>query len=97
MGVLSAAYPTDLEAKLFYALALLAADPPEDTALANPKKVVAILNPLLFDHPDHPGIAHYILHALAAGSVLSRSVRRGEERLGPVTGSVAERCTAASG
>jgi tetratricopeptide (TPR) repeat protein len=63
MGSLSGAYPTDLEAKLFYALGLLAADPPDDTALTNPRKAVAILNPLLLEHPDHPGIAHYILHA----------------------------------
>ena len=63
MGALSGAYPTDLEAKLFYALGLLAADPPDDTALTNPRKAVAILEPLLREHPDHPGIAHYILHA----------------------------------
>jgi tetratricopeptide (TPR) repeat protein len=63
MGALSAAYPTDLEAKLFYALALLAADPPDDTALKNPKMAVAILNPLLRAYPGHPGIAHYIIHA----------------------------------
>ena len=63
MGALSAAHPADLEAKLFYALALLEADPPEDTALLNPRKAVAILNPLLRDHPNHPGIAHYIIHA----------------------------------
>src|SRR5437879_6018745 len=63
MGALATAYPADLEAKLFYALALLEADPPGDTALVNPRKAVAILNPLLPDHPDHPGIAHYIIHA----------------------------------
>ena len=63
MGALSGVYPTDLEAKLFYALGLLAADPPDDTALTNPRKAVAILNPLLLEHPDHPGISHYILHA----------------------------------
>lgn len=63
MGALSAAYPTDVEAKLFYALALLAANPPDDTALTNPKKAVAILDPLLRAHPGHPGIAHYIIHA----------------------------------
>ena len=63
MGALSGAYPTDLEAKLFYALGLLAADPPDDTALTYPRKAVAILQPLLLEYPDHPGIAHYILHA----------------------------------
>jgi hypothetical protein len=56
-------YPQDLEAKTFYALALLGADPPGDTTLNSSKKAVALLNPLLTRHPDHPGIAHYIIHA----------------------------------
>jgi tetratricopeptide (TPR) repeat protein len=56
-------YPDDLEAKVFYALALLASDSPDDVDLANPRKAVAILYPLFREHPDHPGIAHYIIHA----------------------------------
>ncbi len=56
-------YPNDLEAQVFYALALINSDPRDDVALINPKKAVAILYPLLRRHPDHPGIAHYILHA----------------------------------
>jgi tetratricopeptide (TPR) repeat protein len=56
-------YPNDLEAQVFYALALINSDPRDDVALINPKKAVAILIPLLRRHPDHPGIAHYILHA----------------------------------
>jgi tetratricopeptide (TPR) repeat protein len=63
MAVLAAAYPQDLEAQVFYALALLAADPRDDVALVNPHKAYAILEPLLAQHPDHPGIAHYIIHA----------------------------------
>jgi hypothetical protein len=63
MGTLAEAYPTDLEAKVFYALALLASDPPDDVDLVNPKKAVAILYPLFREHPDHPGVAHYIIHA----------------------------------
>ncbi len=32
-------------------------------ALINPKKAVTILYPIFRQHPDHPGIAHYIIHA----------------------------------
>jgi tetratricopeptide (TPR) repeat protein len=63
MEELSNRYPRDMEAQVFYALALINSDPPDDVALINPKKAVAILYPLFRDHPDHPGIAHYIIHA----------------------------------
>jgi hypothetical protein len=63
MARIAADYPDDLEAKVFYALSLLASDPPDDTALVNPRKAFAILEPLFREHPDHPGIAHYIIHA----------------------------------
>jgi tetratricopeptide (TPR) repeat protein len=63
MEEVASRYPNDLEAQVFYALALINADPGDDVALINPKKAVAILSPLLRQHPDHPGIAHYILHA----------------------------------
>jgi tetratricopeptide (TPR) repeat protein len=63
MAIVAAKYPKDIEAQIFYALALINSDPPDDVALANPKKAVAILYPLFRRHPDHPGIAHYIIHA----------------------------------
>jgi tetratricopeptide (TPR) repeat protein len=63
MQALAADYPTDIEAQIFYALALINSDPPDDVALINPKQAVAILYPLFRQHPDHPGIAHYIIHA----------------------------------
>src|SRR5262249_7545551 len=56
-------YPDDLEAQVFFALALLASDPPNDVELVNPKQALAILNRLFREHPNHPGIAHYIIHA----------------------------------
>lgn len=61
MEAVAARYPTDIEAQIFYALALINSDP--HVSLANPKKAVAILYPLFRQHPDHPGIAHYIIHA----------------------------------
>jgi tetratricopeptide (TPR) repeat protein len=63
MGELAQKYPQDLEATAFYALALLAAEKPGDTSLTNARKAVALLNPLLKQHPDHPGLAHYVIHA----------------------------------
>jgi tetratricopeptide (TPR) repeat protein len=55
--------PQDREAAVFYALALLASSPDHDLTHANAKKAVAILNQLFDEQPDHPGIAHYIIHA----------------------------------
>jgi tetratricopeptide (TPR) repeat protein len=55
--------PTDLEAGAFYALSLLAAEPPSDTSHAAQKKAVAVLTPLFQQDPNHPGLAHYIIHS----------------------------------
>jgi tetratricopeptide (TPR) repeat protein len=63
MGKLYQQYPTDLEVGAFYALSLIAAEPPDDTSLANRKKAVAVLIPLFEQDPNHPGLAHYIIHA----------------------------------
>jgi tetratricopeptide (TPR) repeat protein len=63
MGNLYRQNPTDLEAGAFYALSLLAAAPPDDTSLTAQKKAVAVLTPLFQQQPDHPGLAHYIIHA----------------------------------
>jgi tetratricopeptide (TPR) repeat protein len=63
MAKLYQQYPTDFEAGAFYALSLLAAARPDDTTLASEKKAVAVLNPLFQQQPDHPGLAHYIIHA----------------------------------
>ena len=63
MGKLYQQYPTDMEAGAFYALSLLAAAPPGDTSHAANKKAVAILMPLFQQEPDHPGLAHYIIHS----------------------------------
>ena len=56
-------FPGDMEARIFYALAA------NQTALASDKKYLqqlkatAILEPLFKEHPKHPGLAHYIIHA----------------------------------
>lgn len=56
-------FPSDEEATVFYALSLLAAEPATDTSLVWAKKAVVILNGVLAKDPDHPGVAHYLIHA----------------------------------
>ncbi len=56
-------YPEDHEAATFYALSLLASEPHHDETFANRKKAAAILEPLFAVEPDHPGVAHYLIHA----------------------------------
>jgi tetratricopeptide (TPR) repeat protein len=63
MAVLARDYPEDLEAQVFYALSLVNLEWPKSATLANHKKALTILLPLFEQHPDHPGIAHYIIHA----------------------------------
>jgi len=57
------AYPDDPEVAMYYALSLVATAAATDTTLARQKQAAAILNPLFRAHPDHPGLAHYIIHA----------------------------------
>jgi tetratricopeptide (TPR) repeat protein len=56
-------YPDDLEAAAFYALSLLASEPDNDTTFANRKQAAAILEKLFAVEPDHPGVAHYLIHS----------------------------------
>jgi tetratricopeptide (TPR) repeat protein len=63
MGQLYQQYPKDLEAGAFYALSLLAAEAPGDATHVASKKAVAVLLPLFQQEPEHPGLAHYIIHA----------------------------------
>ncbi|MFI5178114.1 MAG: hypothetical protein ACHQO8_06115, partial [Vicinamibacterales bacterium] len=63
MEKLAAAYPNDREASIFYALSLTASALPTDKTYANQLKAGAILEGLYREQPDHPGIAHYIIHS----------------------------------
>src|SRR5450631_4356708 len=63
MEQLHARYPDDGEAAVFYALALLATAPPTDKTYVNQRKAGAILEPIFVEQPEHPGVAHYIIHA----------------------------------
>jgi tetratricopeptide (TPR) repeat protein len=56
-------YPDDHEAAAFYALSLLASEPHDDETFANRKAAAAILEKLFAIEPDHPGVAHYLIHS----------------------------------
>jgi tetratricopeptide (TPR) repeat protein len=62
MAKLYQQYPADLEAGAFYAQSLLASEPPGDESHAARRKAIAVLNPLFEKQPEHPGLAHYIIH-----------------------------------
>ncbi len=55
--------PKDQEAAIFFALALVATAAPENKTYDNQRKAAAILELLFAAHPDHPGAAHYLIHA----------------------------------
>jgi tetratricopeptide (TPR) repeat protein len=56
--------PGDVEIGSFYALALVSLSYEDrDNEIADLQKAIGILNPLLQQYPDHPGVAHYMIHA----------------------------------
>ena len=57
-------YPDDREAAVFYALSLVAAGTiDKDPDFAKEKAAGAILNQVLAQEPEHPGVAHYLIHS----------------------------------
>jgi tetratricopeptide (TPR) repeat protein len=55
-------YPDDHEAAAFYALSLLASESDKDKTNANRKAAAAVLEKLFAEEPNHPGVAHYLIH-----------------------------------
>jgi tetratricopeptide (TPR) repeat protein len=55
--------PQDIEATIFYALAVNQTTLPTDKTFAPQLKAAGILEPLFARYPEHPGLAHYIIHA----------------------------------
>jgi hypothetical protein len=63
MDAVVRANPEDVEATIFYALAVNQTAVPTDKTYAPQLKAAGILEPLFARYPDHPGLAHYIIHA----------------------------------
>lgn len=63
MKTLTDNYPDDREGKIFYALAINQNAQASDKTYAQQLKAAEILEPLFEQYPQHPGLAHYIIHA----------------------------------
>jgi hypothetical protein len=63
MAGLHARFPDDREAATFYALAINQTALPTDKTYAQQLKAAGILEPLFAEQPEHPGLAHYLIHA----------------------------------
>ena len=74
MEQLARKYPDDKEAAIFYALALLEAVDHRDKTYARQIKAAAIMEPIDRAQPNHPGLAHYIVHAYDFEPLAARGV-----------------------
>jgi len=63
MEAVAQRYPQDDEAQIYYALALDVAASPADKTYANQLKAAAILEGIFKRQPQHPGVAHYLIHS----------------------------------
>ena len=61
--VVAKRFPKDDEAQIFYAIYLTATQSPNDQTFADTLKAAQILEPQFKKHPDHPGVAHYLIHS----------------------------------
>jgi tetratricopeptide (TPR) repeat protein len=72
-------HPEDPEAAMFYARALIANASPTDLKFTSQLRAASLLEPLFEKQPDHPGLAHYIIHTFdspkLAGQGLSAAKR----------------------
>jgi tetratricopeptide (TPR) repeat protein len=74
MAEVSAHHPQDHEAAIFYALALAASEEPTDKTYASRLKAAAILEALFVQEPEHPGLAHYIIHTYDVPALAARAL-----------------------
>lgn len=63
MARLYRAFPKDVEVAIYYSLSQIATAPKTDTTFAQQRRAIAILDPLFAKYPDHPGLAHYVIHS----------------------------------
>jgi len=74
MEALSRTHAEDTEAAIFYSLALAQTALPSDKTYRNQLAAGAILEPLFKNRPDHPGLAHYLIHSYDVPSLAPRAL-----------------------
>jgi tetratricopeptide (TPR) repeat protein len=71
---LAAKYPEDDEAQIFYALYLAGTQTASDQTYSAYLKAAGILEKQFAKHPDHPGVAHYLIHSYDAPPIAARGL-----------------------
>ena len=71
---LAAKYQDDDEAQIFYALYLAATQLPSDQSYSAYRKAAGILEKEFVKYPDHPGVAHYLIHSYDAPPLAERGI-----------------------
>ena len=64
----------DVEAQIFWALAIAQAAEPTDKTFKRQLRAGEILEPMFAKMPQHPGLAHYIIHAYDAPPLAARAL-----------------------
>jgi tetratricopeptide (TPR) repeat protein len=67
-------HPDDPEAAIFYARAVVANAPPQDLTFERQLHAASILEPIFGERPDHPGLAHYLIHAFDAPPIAEKGL-----------------------
>lgn len=85
MHHLATANPSDVETQIFYALVLISNASSADRDHQRQKQAAALLEPLYSAYPDHPGVAHYLIHAYDNQAMASKglAVARAYARIAP--------------
>ena len=73
-GKLAAKYPADDEAQIFYALYLAGTQTQSDQSYSAYLKAAAILEDQFKKYPDHPGVAHYLIHSYDAPPIAQKGL-----------------------
>ena len=71
---LAAKYRDDDEAQIFSALYIAATQSQADQTYASYLRAVAILEPMFVKYPDHPGVAHYLIHSYDAPPLAAKGL-----------------------
>jgi tetratricopeptide (TPR) repeat protein len=71
---LAARYPDDDEAQIFYALYLAGTQTASDQTYSAYLKAAGILEKQFAKHPDHPGVAHYLIHSYDAPPIAAQGL-----------------------
>ena len=74
MEQLAQRYPDDREAAVFHALALNITLNPSDKTYAKQLQAAAILEKVFAEQPNHPGVAHYLIHSYDFPPIASKGL-----------------------